>query len=70
MNDALGLLTFEQKMVHYRNIFAFFVFGMINNFAYVVMYTGAKKILNGRAAVGVLMVFNVYVAYKLAKFQT
>eukprot|EP00123_Amoebidium_parasiticum_P004987 comp16242_c0_seq1/m.13950 comp16242_c0_seq1/g.13950 ORF comp16242_c0_seq1/g.13950 comp16242_c0_seq1/m.13950 type:complete len:130 (-) comp16242_c0_seq1:4-393(-) len=42
-----------------RNWLAFFLFGFINNFAYVVMYSGATQILNKRATVGLLEIFNI-----------
>jgi hypothetical protein len=44
-----------------RNVLAFLLFGLVNNFAYVIMLSAADKILEGQQAVntGVVLLFDI-----------
>eukprot|EP01135_Chromosphaera_perkinsii_P008208 Nk52_evm30s1178 gene=Nk52_evmTU30s1178 len=59
-------LTRAEKVAYVRNVVAFFIFGLINNYPYVVFNSAATAILNGQASPGTLLLCSITPAFLLA----
>jgi battenin len=65
-DEEKDALLSQDRPSYYRNIISFFLFGLINNYGYVVFGSAATAILNHRAPVGVLLLCEILPAFLIS----